>query len=191
MSWCERPLHDHINCVKKFLRDARTQEMPYTPGSYTEFDKCAETRQAYVDCVHGPRQKVEPRGIPRVSSQAQPLDFYKHTQTTGEPAQEDAASQAGDSSTSRPPPVCEMELNIHGKCVENYLRNSITKGQDYIFLGADGVDKCAHSRTAFDQCIKGNKELAEGKKKDTHWAPWDSLKVAKHFSIGGSWTPEK
>ncbi|CAE7747229.1 unnamed protein product, partial [Symbiodinium pilosum] len=63
MSWCERRLHAHVDCVKGFLREARENETPYAPGSYHEYDKCADTRQAYVNCTHGPKQKVEPQRI--------------------------------------------------------------------------------------------------------------------------------
>eukprot|EP00440_Ansanella_granifera_P072409 gb/GFBE01078578.1/.p1 GENE.gb/GFBE01078578.1/~~gb/GFBE01078578.1/.p1 ORF type:complete len:191 (+),score=42.32 gb/GFBE01078578.1/:1-573(+) len=189
MSWCERALGEHVACVKQFLRQARTKGEPYTPGTYNEFDKCGDTRQNYVNCAHGPKQKVEAKRLSQVSTQAQPLDFYKQKSVAGPAAVEDAEGAALPTILgSHPPPACQMELNLHGKCVENYLRNSTSKGTGYIFLGAEGEDKCFSSRNSFDKCLKGQKELAEGTKTDSHWAPWESLKMSKHFSVLGSWS---
>ena len=183
MSWCERPLHAHVDCVKSFLREAREKETPYAPGSYHEFDKCGDTRQAYVNCTHGPKQKVEPQRINQVSTQAQPLDFYNQQSHVGHGGRDLPTLLTAN----HPPPTCEMELRVHGKCVENYLRGAMTKGTDYIFLSPDGEDKCFNSRTAFDQCVKGTKQLQEGKKREKHPGPLESLKVSKHFALTGNW----
>merc|ERR1712113_132857 len=64
------------------------------------------------------------------------------------------------------PPLCEMELAMHGKCVERYLRTSMAKGDDYFFLSHKGQDKCASTRATFTQCLKGNLDIQSGKTMD-------------------------
>mmetsp|Transcript_19377 Transcript_19377/g.45450 ORF Transcript_19377/g.45450 Transcript_19377/m.45450 type:complete len:161 (-) Transcript_19377:93-575(-) len=134
MSWCERVLADHIDCVKAFLRDARTHNLPYEPGSYGDGDRCASTRHAYVECTQDPKRKLNALSV------AQP-------------------SGAG-------PVPCEMELNMHGKCIERFLRSALANATDYVFLTHTGVNKCLPTRDAFDKCLKGTKDLKEGKAKD-------------------------
>mmetsp|Transcript_57731 Transcript_57731/g.80124 ORF Transcript_57731/g.80124 Transcript_57731/m.80124 type:complete len:189 (+) Transcript_57731:61-627(+) len=187
MTWCERRLNAHVDCVKGFLREARENETPYAPGTYNEYDKCGDTRQAYVNCTHGPKQKVGKQVINQVSTQAQPLDFYKQQAHSGRVGATDSEPLPTLLHSRHGPRTCEMELSVHGKCVENYLRNSMTKGTDYIFLSQDGEDKCFNSRAAFDQCVRGTKDLNAGKKHEKHPGPPESLKVAKHFSLAGSW----
>eukprot|EP00931_Biecheleriopsis_adriatica_P075066 TRINITY_DN49012_c0_g1_i1.p1 TRINITY_DN49012_c0_g1~~TRINITY_DN49012_c0_g1_i1.p1 ORF type:complete len:187 (+),score=36.66 TRINITY_DN49012_c0_g1_i1:100-660(+) len=184
MSWCERRLSEHVDCVKQALRQARTDGTPYTPGTYNEFDKCGGTRQEYVNCSHGPKQKVEKKVLNQISSQAQPLDFYSQRSKVGPASKE----EGNPTLLGSKPPACQMELNLHGKCVENYLRNSTSKGTGYIFLGVEGEDRCFNTRTSFDKCLRGTMDLAEGKKPEPDWAPWKSLNLSKNFSILGHWS---
>eukprot|EP00929_Paragymnodinium_shiwhaense_P026455 TRINITY_DN15740_c0_g1_i1.p1 TRINITY_DN15740_c0_g1~~TRINITY_DN15740_c0_g1_i1.p1 ORF type:complete len:141 (-),score=27.21 TRINITY_DN15740_c0_g1_i1:304-726(-) len=124
MSWCERVLATHIECAKNFLREARTFDLAYEPGTYGSSDRCAGTRHAYVECINDPRRKNSTvKGILR--------------------------------QTGSGPPLCEQELNIHGKCIENWLRSAMDTKSDYLFLTHDGRHKCQATRDAFDKCIKG------------------------------------
>ncbi|CAE8623700.1 unnamed protein product, partial [Polarella glacialis] len=195
-SWCERELAKHVSCVKDFLRDARSHDQPYMPGSNTEHDRCTTTRQEYVDCVHGPRTQPEARYLPKpmASTQAMPLDHYKQQSVMGPVAQQPESGpgsklpqQPSKPTDSKPPPPCEMELSIHGQCVEHAFRNAITKGQDYIFLSSNGQDRCFGSRTSFEKCLKTHKEMAAGTRAAIEADPWESPRLADHFSVLGRW----
>eukprot|EP00445_Apocalathium_hangoei_P003006 CAMPEP_0203860984 /NCGR_PEP_ID=MMETSP0359-20131031/12746_1 /ASSEMBLY_ACC=CAM_ASM_000338 /TAXON_ID=268821 /ORGANISM="Scrippsiella Hangoei, Strain SHTV-5" /LENGTH=192 /DNA_ID=CAMNT_0050778147 /DNA_START=41 /DNA_END=620 /DNA_ORIENTATION=- len=135
MATCERPLHKHVECVKGFLREARTHGLAYAPGSGGEDDRCKDTRQAYVDCRRAPPLKVEKEVNHMINTQAQPLDFYKHEPATGYMAKDDD-SEHHTFMTRGPiePPACQKELSMHGQCVENTLRNAMNKGTGYKWL---------------------------------------------------------
>mmetsp|Transcript_116746 Transcript_116746/g.310628 ORF Transcript_116746/g.310628 Transcript_116746/m.310628 type:complete len:160 (-) Transcript_116746:124-603(-) len=130
MSWCERSLADHVDCVKSFLRDARMNDLKYEPGTYGENDRCATTRHAYVECTQDPIRKAN------------------------------ALSVAQQSGTG--PPPCEMELSIHSKCIERFLRTALATSTDYVFLTHKGTNKCISTRDAFDKCMKQAKQIAAG-----------------------------
>lgn len=72
---------------------------------------------------------------------------------------------------SHAPIACEKELNVHGKCVERYLKSATaqskaTKTMSYPFLSHTGEDRCLPYRTSFEQCLTMSKEIASGKRQD-------------------------
>mmetsp|Transcript_31682 Transcript_31682/g.80419 ORF Transcript_31682/g.80419 Transcript_31682/m.80419 type:complete len:197 (+) Transcript_31682:36-626(+) len=196
MATCERPLHKHVECVKGFLREARTRGLAYSPGSGGEDDRCKDTRQAYVDCRRAPPLKVEKEVNHMIHTQAQPLDFYKHESATGYMAK-DEDSEHHTFITRGPiePPACQKELSIHGQCVENTLRNAMNKGMGYKWLppsGSESVgdmtyvdDKCHGSRSRFDRCIAVHRDFEEGRRTDAHAG--EPHKLPGGFSVLGHW----
>lgn len=74
---------------------------------------------------------MEKAKLPVVTTQAQPLDFEKQRSVMGRMSPEPEAGEQRLptllTSKGKGPPACEMELSMHGKCVENYFRNAITK----------------------------------------------------------------
>eukprot|EP00812_Abedinium_dasypus_P010577 NODE_4188_length_701_cov_359.150155.p1 GENE.NODE_4188_length_701_cov_359.150155~~NODE_4188_length_701_cov_359.150155.p1 ORF type:complete len:148 (+),score=32.50 NODE_4188_length_701_cov_359.150155:102-545(+) len=128
MSWCDRSLADHVDCVKAFLRDARTNDLIYAPGTHGEHDRCTGTRNAFVECAADPKR----RGIQRGFS------YFLGQEMHGGPK------------------ACEAELVLHGKCIEKNVRDAACKGDQpyYAFMNPDAPDKCAKSRLRFDKCME-------------------------------------
>mmetsp|Transcript_18220 Transcript_18220/g.33887 ORF Transcript_18220/g.33887 Transcript_18220/m.33887 type:complete len:162 (-) Transcript_18220:155-640(-) len=155
MSWCESVLAVHINCVKGFLREARTLDLAYEPGSYSDNDRCAGTRHSYVECCNSEKIRSDPAGI------------------IGQ-------------KTGRAPPVCEQQLVVHGKCIENFLRTSIANKTDYVFLTHSGTHKCKGTRDQFDKCMQMHKDVASGAMKHPESNANVSAKsTSKHFAVTG------
>jgi len=182
---CERVLRKHVECVKCFLRDARSNDLIYAPGSHGEHDRCQDTRKAYEQCRLDPPKKAEKQAITLTGTQAQPLDFYKQRSIFGLFSKED------DQKRSRDAPPCQMELNMHGNCVANHFRTAMTNGTNYIWLAHaqdEAEDKCFNTRASFEKCIMGNRAIGEGRLLDTQKSePWESRKLSEHFSVRGHW----
>ncbi|KAF4716885.1 hypothetical protein FOZ62_030387 [Perkinsus olseni] len=121
---CNKELSAHTDCVKAFLREARTDHTPYLPGTGDpNYDKCSGSREHFAKCM---RERPDDRST------------FRRTM-----------------STELPQP-CEMELNLHGQCVANYLAQSVRTGKDYMFLGRGSSqmeDKCFLTRAAFEKCM--------------------------------------
>jgi len=176
MAYCNRQLNKHIECVKANLREG------------SDWDQCAETRHAFADCKQAPPTRTEKEVIRWWSTQAQPLDFHNHKQQSvfGVVAPEPWEADSGIASGPKGPRACEMELNIHGQCIENFLRRTVSKSNAGWFAN-DVVDRCPTTRARFDRCY-GNRAVAEGREKDpTVVEPLNSPKTASQFSVSGRW----
>lgn len=189
MSWCERFLGAHVDCVKSFLRECREQDLVYAPGSYSSHDRCMNTRQAYVDCVHDPNADKYGLRNQRVVQMQQgaahpPQNFYGTKATSGALAENDLSRTWTTSPLS-----CSMELQMHGKCVENYLRNAITKNKEYVFLAQEAPDKCFLSRASFEQCIRTKRDREAAGEGDpvNNVRPRGGNSVVRSFSSRGRW----
>jgi len=69
-----------------------------------------------------------------------------------------------------------MELSMHGKCIERFLRSALASSTDYVFLTHKGANKCVGTRDAFDKCAKHAKQIAAGAMDPTTAPPH----VSKH-----------
>uniref|UniRef100_UPI003F778586 ISPR1 n=1 Tax=Perkinsus marinus TaxID=31276 RepID=UPI003F778586 len=120
---CNKELTAHIDCVKSFLREARTKHTPYLPGTgAAAADKCSGSREYFAKCT----------------MYAAATTSFRRTM-----------------STEMPQP-CEMELNLHGQCVGNYLTQSIRTGKAAAGAArgaAQSEDKCFLTRAAFEKCM--------------------------------------
>ncbi|KAF4694544.1 hypothetical protein FOZ60_007779 [Perkinsus olseni] len=49
---CNKELSAHTDCVKAFLREARTDHTPYLPGTGDpNYDKCSGSREHFAKCM--------------------------------------------------------------------------------------------------------------------------------------------
>lgn len=158
MAFCESVLRKHGECLKSFLRDARMHNTPYEPGSYGEHDRCQYTREAYVEC--------------------------RMTDTSvNQASRKDRSQGAAGGSDSRMPTPCQMELNMHGQCVENFLKKAMTQGTDY----TQYVKKCSDSRELFDKCITAWENIQQGKDPMKLGQGKTSKAGAGNFAVAGKW----
>merc|ERR1711924_192408 len=88
---------------------------------------------------------------------------HAYVECCNDPGRKKAYTQAQDSSA---PLLCEMELTIHGKCIEGWMRSAIANGTDYAFLTHSGKDKCRETREVFNKCLKTNLDIQSGRIKD-------------------------
>jgi len=185
---CQRILRGHVDCVKKFILEARADDKAYEPGTYGPNDRCGITRHEYVSCIQGAKPTQERQTWNQVKPQASYMDQhlgiggsttvggYAVQQTSGVKSSNNVARTA--SSHAHP---CSSELNLFGRCVENSLQKGLSK---YIFIDNNsGTDKCFHKRTVFDQCMNDFKE--SGWNYGTGGNPIQSTKLARSFSVGG------
>lgn len=187
MSWCERILTAHVDCVKDFIYQAREKELVYAPGSYAkDIDRCMNTRQAYVDCVHDPNaDKNTPNRVVSMetSTGVQPLNAHGGKNASGKLAKDDLSRN-----WTILPKACGMELVMHGKCVENEFRRALKKNDEYVFLSGhpDVADNCFLSRASFDQCMVSKREReAAGPDPQNNVRPRQG--VSRSFSSRGRW----
>merc|ERR1719296_544293 len=109
-----------------------------------------------------------------------PVKWEKVKEDYSRPMEQGQVAGITGSSDATGPMPCQMELNMHGSCVENYFRKSMSRGTDYTAY----VQKCSDSRKLFDKCMDGWKKVEAGQD-DMKTGEKVSAKASSHFAVSG------